>query len=84
MHLVSATPDLSRRTAAAPRLLRLPDVQAATGLKKSTIYLLMRRGDFPASVQVTPRCVAWSEAAVLAWVQDRIQQSAGLVQGVAS
>lgn len=54
------------------RLLRLPDVEATTGLKKSTIYLLMKRGEFPRCVQVTPRCVAWPESRVLQFVQDRI------------
>ena len=57
------------------RLLRLPDVEALSGLKKSTIYLLMKRGEFPRSVQVTPRCVAWPESRVLAFVQARIASS---------
>lgn len=57
------------------RLLRLPEVEAATGLKKSTVYLLMSRGTFPRCVQLTVRCVAWPESHVLQWVQDRITQS---------
>lgn len=57
------------------RLLRLPDVEATTGLKKSTIYLLMKRKEFVPCVQVTARCVAWPESRVLQWVQDRITQS---------
>ena len=54
------------------RFQRLPEVEVATGLKKSTIYLLMKRGEFPRCVQVTSRCVAWPESAVLQWVQDKI------------
>ncbi len=57
------------------RLLRLPETEQATGLKKSTIYLLMKRGEFPRCVQVTARCVAWPESRVLQWVQDRISQA---------
>ncbi len=57
------------------RLLRMPDVEAAIGLKRSMIYRLMRLGEFPRCVQVTPRCVAWPESAVLQWVQDRIAGS---------
>jgi len=68
VQLVSETRPQVRRD----RLLRLPDVEAATGLKKSTIYLLMKRGEFPRCVQVTPRCVAWPESRVLQFVQDRI------------
>jgi prophage regulatory protein len=66
------------------RLLRLPDVEAVTGLKKSTLYLLMRREAFPASIQVTPRCVAWSEAAVLTWIQQRISSGVQPVGSEAS
>ena len=52
--------------------LRLPAVEAATGLKKSTIYLLQKRGEFPPCVQITPRCVAWPASKVYQWVQQRI------------
>lgn len=58
------------------RLLRLPEVETISGLKKSTIYLLMKRKEFVPCVQVTARCVAWPESRVLQWVQDRIAQSA--------
>lgn len=53
------------------RLLRLADVRAATGLSRSTIYKLMRAGDFPQSVQLTPKLVAWWESEVTAWWQNR-------------
>ena len=56
------------------RLLRLPEVEAATGCKKSTIYTLMKEGRFPSCVRITSRMSAWSESAVLQWVQDRIEQ----------
>ena len=68
MNLVSETRPQIRRD----RLLRLPEVEAATGLKKSSVYLLMKRGEFPRCVQLTARCVAWPESRVLQFVQDRI------------
>lgn len=68
MQLVTETRPQVRRD----KFLRLPEVEAATGLKKSTIYLLMKRGEFPYGVQVTARCVAWPESRVLQFVQDRI------------
>lgn len=71
MQLVNETRPQVRRD----RLLRLPDVESATGLKKSTIYLLMKRKAFVPCVQVTARCVAWPESRVLQWVQDRIAQA---------
>ncbi|MFT4266915.1 MAG: AlpA family transcriptional regulator [Xenophilus sp.] len=54
------------------RLIRLPDVEAATGCKKSTIYMLLRQGKFPKPVRLAARMVAWPESAVLQWVQDQI------------
>lgn len=56
------------------RLLRLPEVESATGCKKSTIYKLMKEGKFPACVRITSRMSAWPESLVLQWVQDRIQK----------
>lgn len=54
------------------RLLRIADVEAATGCKKSTIYKLMREGRFPARVRITARYAVWPESAVMAWVHARI------------
>ena len=53
------------------RLLRLPEVQRLTGLRRSAIYEQMRRGVFPRSVKAG-RATTWSEAAVQAWISDHI------------
>jgi prophage regulatory protein len=58
------------------RLLRLGDVESLTATKKSTIYKLMKEGKFPKCINITRRMAAWSEAAVLQWVQDRINTGA--------
>ena len=58
------------------RLLRLPEVSAIVGIRKSTIYILMRANKFPKCVRVTSKTVAWPESAVLAWVNDRINKGA--------
>lgn len=61
----------------ADRLIRdTAELDRITGTKKSLRYELMRRGEFPQSVKITPRCVAWSERQVLQWVQDRINAAA--------
>lgn len=70
MHLVSETRPPVKRD----RIVRLAGVEHLTGLKKSTLYALMRRGEFVQAIRITPRCVGWSEAAVLQWVQDRLSQ----------
>ncbi len=65
----------SRPAVQRDRLIRLPEVEALTGCKKSTIYLLMKDGRFPRHVALAARHVAWSENAVLQWVQDRINNA---------
>ena len=54
------------------RLLRLPEVQRLTGLRRSAIYEQMQRGIFPRSVKAGPRAATWSEAAVQDWISERI------------
>jgi len=56
----------------ALRLLRRPEVEARTGLRRSTIYELMAAGSFPKPVPITGRSVAWSSAEVDAWISSRI------------
>ena len=68
MQLVNETRPQVRRD----RLLRLPDVESLTGLKKTTLYSLMARQAFPRSIRVSARTVVWPESAVLQWVQDQV------------
>ena len=42
-----------------------------TGLSKATIYRLLARGEFPARVKLSPRCVGWRVAEVDAWLAAR-------------
>lgn len=72
MHLVQPTtgPLVQR-----DRLIRMHQVEALTGLKKTTIYSLIRKKSFPQGVHVTPRCVAWPESRVLQFVQQCIADS---------
>lgn len=56
----------------AGRLLRLPEVQRLTGLRRSAIYQQMQCGTFPRSVKVDPRAVTWSQAAVQVWIAQRL------------
>ena len=54
--------------APAESLLRLPQVEAVVGLKKSKIYSLLQAGQFPAPVRLGPRSVRWKGSAVRAWI----------------
>ncbi|WP_125076901.1 AlpA family transcriptional regulator [Pseudoxanthomonas sp. SGT-18] len=59
----------------APRLIRLKEVQRLTGLARSTIYAKMADGTFPKQRKVSPTIAVWSEAEVLAWIANVLQQS---------
>lgn len=64
---------------AVPRdkLIDLQPVCTLCGVKKSTIYTWLKdpESDFPRPVRLSARMVRWSEAAVLQWVQNRINQA---------
>lgn len=52
-------------------LLRRPDVEAITGLSRSSIYAAMSRGDFPRPVSIGKRAVAWPRTVIESWVEAR-------------
>lgn len=56
----------------AHRLLRLKEVIERTGLSKNTIYDWIRKGAFPAQIELGGRSVAWSEAEVDTWIQAKL------------
>ena len=56
-------------------LLRLRDVEARTGLRRSHIYLLASRGQFPRPLKLGDRASAWIEAEITEWVRARIRAS---------
>ncbi len=59
----------------ADRLVRLPEVEHKTGLKKSSIYAGMKAGTFPRGVALTRGCRAWPESHVDGWINQRIAES---------
>lgn len=59
----------------ATTLLRLPAVLQRTGFGRSSLYALIRTGDFPAPISLGARAVAWTSDDVDGWISGRIQQS---------
>lgn len=58
-----------RRT---PNLLRLKEVMQRTGLSKNTIYDRIRKGEFPAQVDLGGNCVAWAEDEINGWIEAKL------------
>ncbi len=58
-----------------PFFLRRKQVEARTGLSRSTIYEYVANGDFPRPVQIGRRAVGWLSDEVDGWLQMRIAES---------
>lgn len=59
-------------------LIKRPQVQAITALCRSSIYRLIAENKFPKPIKTGTRSVAWIEAEVIAWVENKIEQSRSL------
>jgi prophage regulatory protein len=51
--------------------LRLPEVMTRTGLSESTIYRLVRSGEFPSPRKLGANAVGWKVSAYREWSQSR-------------
>ena len=54
------------------RLIKLDQVEALTGFKKSYLYSRIQSGDFPNPIHIG-RSARWIESEVLDWVKNRIE-----------
>lgn len=59
------------------RFIKRQAVEDITGLSCSEIYRRIAAGTFPAQVSLGPKSVAWIEAEVLAWCDERIAERRG-------
>lgn len=53
------------------RVLRMPDVMMIVGLKKTSIYMMMQSGQFPASLRLGARSVGWRSSVINQWLESR-------------
>jgi prophage regulatory protein len=57
------------------KFIKLASVISMTGLSKSSIYAMMKKGEFPKSVTIGSRAVAWVEAEIQKWIEEKISFS---------
>ncbi len=57
-------------------VLRLPEVERRTGLKRATIYRHIAAGTFPHSVSLGSHGVGWVETDVQGWIQNHNKDAA--------
>ena len=56
-------------------ILRRKQVEARTGLARSTIYDRVKTGNFPAPVSIGVRAVGWVESEIEEWLTAQIKTS---------
>lgn len=61
------------------QLLRLPEVEKLTGIKRTHIYRLQQLKRFPQRIKLGPRASAYVASEVHAWIEQRISESRGQV-----
>lgn len=55
------------------RFLKLKEVMEKTALSRFAIYRKMNHEEFPQSVSLGDRAVAWVESEVDEWMEERLQ-----------
>lgn len=62
----------------AQQFLRLPEVQARTGLSRATIYLRISQGRFPKPIPLgSPYAVGWLESEIETWIAEQVSAARG-------
>ena len=77
MHTVTQGP------APAP-VLRMRDVEALTGRKRSSIYEDMAAGRMPRQIKIGPRAVGWLRAEIEAWQLACVAQRDAQAEAIAA
>ncbi len=57
------------------KILRMKDVIEKLGICRSSIYNLIKEGDFPAGFRIHKQSVGWLESDIDDWIMDRIAES---------
>lgn len=66
---------MAERIQQALTILRRKQVEARTGLARSTIYQRIKQGTFPAPISLGPRAVGWIEGDVATWLEAQVAAS---------
>ncbi len=64
-------------------LIRLPEVERLTALRRSAIYARIAAGKFPPPLKISKCCSAWREDEVRAWISALPRGTIGNSEGAA-
>lgn len=62
------------------RMLRLDEVIAITGLSRSSLYAMIKRGEFPRQIQIGPRAVRFDSRAINSWLAEKLGEPCDATQ----
>lgn len=57
-------------------IMRLPQVEAVTGYRRSSIYKFMTEGSFPQCYPLGRRAVGWDSVEVENWIHSKLKTEA--------
>lgn len=63
--------DMIEELTSNDRIMKLREVSAMTGLSRSSIYALIKKGSFPAQVKLSIRSAGWFWSEVKGWLESR-------------
>lgn len=58
-------------------VLRTKAVVKATGLSRTTLWRLERRGDFPKRIRLGPNSTGWIQSEIQEWIESRPRGMSG-------
>ncbi|MDY7537705.1 AlpA family phage regulatory protein [Undibacterium sp. RTI2.1] len=67
---------MQNQSSLSSKLLRLPSVLDRVACSKTELYRKMKSGEFPASVRLGSKSVAWLESDIDAYIQKLTQGAA--------
>lgn len=53
------------------KIIRMPELERRVGLRKSAIYGLIRRGEFPLQIRLGENAVGWRDSDIDEWIRVR-------------
>lgn len=66
-----AADDAMSLTTSTRRIMRRPEVEYRSGLKRAQLYKMMRNNEFPAARRIGARAVGWYSDEVEQWIAER-------------
>lgn len=57
------------------KFVKLPEVISTVGKSRSSIYMAIKKGEFPAPVRIGQRAVAWTSESITQWQEACINAS---------